>query len=156
MRGRAVLAAAFMLAAVLSGGLSIARETVSDLRLFAEEEAAAAAFIDAETPEDAIFLTGREHNNPVAALAGRSIVCGTPSYLYFHGIDYSQQQYDEQRMLEYPEESAALFEQYGVDYAYISSHERMAFIVDEAWYEDNCELVFSEGDVCIYALPRQS
>ncbi len=150
VRGRAVLATAFMLAAVLSGGLSIARETVSDLRLFAEEEAAAAAFIDAETPEDAIFLTGREHNNPVAALAGRSIVCGSPSYLYFHGIDYNQQLYDEQQMLEAPGDSLELLDQYGVDYVYISSYERMAFAVDEAWFVDNCDTVFAEGNVCLY------
>ena len=150
VRGRAVLATAFMLTAVLSGGLSIARETVSDFRLFAEEEAAAAAFIDAETPEDAIFLTGREHNNPVAALAGRSIVCGTPSYLYFHGIDYNQQLYDEQQMLEAPGDSLALLDQYGVDYVYISSYERMAFEVDEAWFVDNCDTVFAEGNVCLY------
>ena len=33
-----------------------------------------------------------QHNNPVSSLAGRSLVCGTPTYLYFHGVDYSRQQ----------------------------------------------------------------
>ena len=76
------------------------------------------------------------------------------SYLYFHGIDYSQQQYDERQMLEYPAACDALFEQYGVDYAYISSHERMAYTVDEDWFIDHCDLVFSEDDVSVYALPE--
>ena len=97
-----------------------------------------------------VVLTGAQHKNPVAALAGRSIVCGSPSYLYFHGIDYNQQLYDEQQMLEAPGDSLALLDQYGVDYVYISSYERMAFEVDEAWFVDNCDTVFAEGNVCLY------
>ena len=89
---------------------------------------------------------------PVAALAGRSIICGTPSYLYFHGIDYSEQYLAVARMLENPAGSAELFERYGVAYAYISSYERADFDVDEAWFAENGELVFSAGDVCIYRL----
>ncbi len=152
VRGRALLAAAFLLASTLSGGLSIAREVVSDYRLFSREEADAARFVEENTPQDAVFLTGSQHNNAVAALAGRRIVCGTGSYLYFHGIDYSVQQWDERAMLERPGESQALMEAYGVAYAYISSYERSAFAVDEAWFADNAELVFAEGDVCVYRL----
>ena len=88
----------------------------------------------------------------VAALTGRDIVCGTSSYLYFHGIDYSRQRVDERKMLEKPAECAGLFEQYGVDYVYISNHERMAFDVDEIWFCENAKQVFSEGDVSVFAL----
>lgn len=154
LRGRYLLAAAFMLVSTLSGALTIAREWVSAYGLFMAPEVRAAAFIEENTPADAVFLTGDQHNNAVAALTGRDIVCGTGSYLYFHGIDYSRQRYDEQRMLEQPAECAALFEEYGVDYAYISSHERAAFTVDEDWYAENCALVFSEGGVDVYALKR--
>ena len=153
IRGRALLAAVFMGVAMLSGGLTIAREIVSRYCLFSAWETKAAGFIEENTPADAVFLTGHQHNNAVAALTGRDIVCGTGSYLYFHGIDYSRQQFDEQRMLENPGDSGMLFLQYGVDYAYISSHERAAFDVDEAWFEDQCRVVFSEGDVVIYELP---
>lgn len=150
IRGRALIAAAFMLVCTLSGGLSIAREWVSAYCLFGEEEAAAARWIEENTPADAVFLTGNQHNNAVAALTGRDIVCGTGSYLYFHGIDYSRQQAAEQAMLETPADSAALFDEYGVGYAYISSHERNAFNVDEAWFETHCERVFEAGDVRVY------
>ena len=150
IRGRALIAAAFMLVCTLSGGLSIAREWVSAYCLFGEQEAAAARWIEENTPADAVFLTGNQHNNAVAALTGRDIVCGTGSYLYFHGIDYSRQQAAEQAMLETPADSAALFDEYGVGYAYISSHERNAFNVDEAWFETHCERVFEAGDVRVY------
>ena len=154
IRGRVWLAAVFMAASLLSGGLSIARECVSTYCLFGAQEARAAEYIEQNTPADAVFLTGSQHNNAVAALTGRDIVCGTGSYLYFHGIDYSRQQADERLMLEQPADSGALFLQYGIDYAYISSHERAAFDVDEAWFMDNCEAVFTDGDVAIYALPQ--
>ena len=153
LRGRYILAAAFMVASLLSGGLSIAREVVSEYCLFGAQEAHAAAFIDENTPSDAVFLTGDQHNNAVAALAGRDIVCGTGSYLYFHGVDYSAQSFDEQRMLEQPADSAELFRRYGVTHAYISSHERVNFAVDEDWYRAHCQLAFQSGDVCVYALP---
>ena len=152
LRGRMLLAAAFLLISLLSGALSIAREVVSDYRLFSADEAAAAAWADRETPGDAVFLTGSQHNNAVAALAGRDIVCGTGSYLYFHGIDYSRQSADERQMLEWPGESQALLEQYGVTYVYISSYERHSFDVDEAWFAENGERVFESGDVCIYRI----
>ena len=152
VRGRALFACLFIAASTLSGSLSLARETVSDYQLFSAAEVRAAAFIEAELPEDAVILTGDQHNNAVAALAGRSIVCGTGSYLYFHGIDYSVQRQAEAQMLSEPGSSAALFAEYGVDYAYISDHERYGKTVDEAWFMENCELLFDDSGVQIYAL----
>ena len=148
--GRTLLAAVFLLASTLSGALTIGREIVSDYQLFSADNAKAAAWIEANTPRDAVVLTGYQHNNPVAALAGRHIVCGTGSYLYFHGIDYSVQQQDERAMLEQPAENLALFDQYGVDCVYISSYERGDFATDEAWFAENCDLAFTSGDVCVY------
>ena len=153
VRGRAVLAAAFLLASTLSGALTVGREVVSNYQLFTEAEVQAADFVEKETPADAVFLTGVQHKNPVAALAGRSIVCGTPSYLYFHGIDYSEQYMAAKQMLELPEDSAELFEAYGVSYAYISGYERNDYDLNEAWFAENCELAFAAGDVCVYKLP---
>ena len=152
VRGRALAAAAFIFAATASGVLTIGREVVSDYQLFSADEAGAAAYIDANAPADALVLTGDQHNNAVAALAGRHIVCGTGSYLYYHGIDYSEQQWDERQMLEAPDTHADLFAKYGVDYAYISSHERYNFEADEEWFEANGALVFQAGDVSVYAL----
>ncbi len=152
IRGRALIAAAFMLVSTLSGALTIGREVVSRYQLFNRCETEAAKFVEANTPEDAVFLTGVQHKNPVAALAGRRIICGTPSYLFFHGIDYTGAYVALAQMLEFPADSADLFEQYGVDYAYISSYERGDFAVDEDWFLENGETVFAMGDVCIYAL----
>ena len=152
VRGRALLAAAFLFSATISGALSIARETVSDYQLFGEDEAHAARFADENTAADAVFLTGQQHNNAVAALAGRDIVCGTGSYLFFHGVDYADQQRDARLMLENPGENGSLFRKYGVTHAYISGHERYDYAVDEAWFAEHGRQVFAEGGVVIYAL----
>jgi len=149
-RGRAVLACAFLLASTLSGALTIGREVVSDYQLFSPAAAAAADYIEHNAPREAVVLTGNQHNNAVAALTGRDIVCGTGSYLYFHGIDYSRQQWDEQTMLEQPGDSLDLLDQYDISYVYISSYERSDFDTDEEWFAEHCDLVFAEGDVCVY------
>ena len=137
---------------LLSGSLSIGREIASDYVLFSESEAAAGQFIDTETAEDAVFLTGEQHNCVPSALAGRDLVCGSPTFLYYHGLNYAVQHADRRAMLENPAENAVLFEKYGVDYAYISNYERGKYAVGEAWFAEHGTLVFESGSVRIYAL----
>ena len=149
--GRALLAAVFLLVSLISGVLTVAREAVSDYRLFGEGEVRAAQFIEENLPQDATFLTSSQHNNAVAALAGRKIVCGTSSYLFYHGLDYSRQAMDERRMFEAPAMSADLFEEYGIDYVYLSSYERNDFAVDQNWFHEHTERIFSAADVEIRA-----
>ena len=150
LRGRTVLAGAFLTVSLLSGTLSLARETVSDYTLFSAEEAGCAEFLQENTARDAVFLTGDQHNNAVNALAGRQIVCGTGSYLYYHGIDYTDAYYAARKMLENPAENAALFEEYGVDYVYISNTERSNYQVDEQYFAENCEIVYNGFAIRVY------
>ena len=151
MHIRVMLACVFIVCSVLSGGLSIAREIVSDYQLLSADEVLAAEYIEENLPADAVILTGDQHNNAVAALTGRDIVCGTGSYLYFHGLDYSDQYYAMKAMLTDPENNRALFEEYGVDYVYISDQERYGQGADDAWFAENCDLLFASGNVCVYA-----
>ena len=156
VRGRALLACLFIGASTLSGALSLAREAISDYQLFSAAEADAAEFIEENLPADAIVLTGNQHNNAVAALTGRRIVCGTGSYLYYHGLDYGAQQDAESRMLSAPGENPELFAQYGVDYVYISTHERYDFSADEAWFDAHLRCVYEADGIRIYALDGEN
>ena len=150
VKGRVLLSCVFILVSTLSGALTIAREVVSDYELFDSQAVHAAAYFENNTPAHAVVLTGNEHNNPIAALAGRNIVCGTSSYLYFHGIDYFTQERDERLMLEAPDDNLQLLDSYDVEYVYISAYERNDFEVDEAWFADHCDTVFAEEDICVY------
>ena len=156
VRGRALLACLFMGASTLSGALSLGREVVSDYQLFSAAEVRAADFIEENLPADAVFLTGDQHNNAVAALTGRSIVCGTGSYLYYHGLDYSAQRDAEARMLSAPGDNLELFDQYGVDYVYISNQERYNFGADENWFDAHLRRVYDVDGIRIYAVDGEN
>ena len=150
--GRRFLAGVFVAVAVCSGTLSVARECVSNYRLYGTGEVQAAEYINENVEEHAVFLTGQQHNNAVSTLTGRSLVCGTPTFLYYHGVDYSQQQADAKLMYESPLENQALFEQYNVSYIYISSYERSNFTIDEEGIALLSELVFEADGVRIYKM----
>jgi len=102
-----------------------------------------------------VVLTGGQHNNPVAALTGRKLVCGTGTYLYYHGVNYQRQQEAARAMYENPDDSAVLFDVYHVDYAYISSYERADYAIDETFFRENFPVAFKNSEVTVYAVsPR--
>ena len=128
IRGREVLAAAFIIVSTMSGTITIARECVSGMpgtnyQIFSSSQVEAAEFIRENTLDDALFLTANQHNNAVASLTGRKIVCGSSIYLYYHGLDYQTQEHDARRMLASPETNWELFGDYGIDYVFLSSYE---------------------------------
>ncbi|MEG1516055.1 MAG: hypothetical protein RSD95_14300 [Clostridia bacterium] len=152
VRGRGMLAALFMAVCLASGGLTLAREVVSQYVLFSEDEVAAAKFIEENAPMDAVVLTGTQHNNAIAALTGRKLVCGTATYLYFHGIDYDAPLSAATQMYESPKQSANLYAQYGVDYVYLSAYEYSQFEVDDAQLEAQYRVVFENDETTILAV----
>lgn len=155
LRGRYVLAAGFVVCSVLSGGLSIAREAISDYQLFSADAATCAEFVDANTPRDAVFMTGQQHINPVAALAGRPIVCGTDLYLFFHGVDYRQNEADCERFYRNPAENLDVLEKYGVQYILLSDYERAEFGVYREPFDTLFTSVFDKGDYVVYAVANK-
>ena len=152
--GRRFLCALFIGASVLSGALSIAREAVSGYQLFSRTAVEAGAWVEENTDRDAVFLTGQQHINPVASLAGRQIICGSDLYVFFHGLSYAQQAEDCRRFLEDPESNADVLEVYGVDYIYVSDYERADFDVDTKALEAAYPVVYENADVTIYAVTQ--
>ncbi len=148
---RAAAAVLAIAVCTVSGSLTLVREVVSDYQLFSADEVALSEYVVKNTPKEAVFLTATNHNNAVAALAGRNIVCGSPSYLYYHGLDYYGQMAAVEEMYERP--SAKLLTANGVEYVLIGSGERRNYDVDEAWFAENCEEVFKSGKTTLYAAP---
>ena len=103
-----------------------------------------------------MFLTGEQHNNAVSTLAGRRLVCGSPTFLYFHGLNYSRQESDAYAMFQDPAGSADLFEQYSVDFIYVSSQERAQYAPDESIISSLYPLWYSYGDINIYAVSERA
>ncbi len=157
IRSKAVRAAALALLLILCTNASVftlAREYVSGtkscaIRLFSSADAEAARFIRTQTDADSLFLTDANHNNAVAALTGRSIVCGSPSYLFYHGLDYEERLALEQRLLTDSAAFEALRRELGIDYVYLGSYERGLAGSIAPYLEETYPVVFSSGNVSI-------
>ena len=101
-----------------------------------------------------MFLTADNHNNAVASLTGRNIVCGSPSYLFYHGLDYSTANTDAKRMLSSPGSSRGLFDKYNVDYVFIGPSEIYAG-ADKFWFDEYFDTVYSYGNAAIYKVRQE-
>lgn len=154
MRGRRVLAATVLLLGTLSGVLTLARESISDLELFSADHVRAARYVEENLPADAVFLTDDRHNNAIAALSGRNIVQGSPSYLYFHGVFSQETEQDIRFMLTNPDGIQLIGEKYGLDYVCLSEYER-SWGADE-WVFEELPLVYQHGAVSIYRVVKSS
>ena len=154
LRARPVIAALCAVGCVATGTLSIARECVSDYQMFSAQDVAAAEFVEQTTERDAIFLTGTQHINFVSSLAGRRIVCGPDTWLYYHGFDTSERQTDIRAFYADPVGQAAVLEKYGVSYILLSGNERYSMAVDTAALEREYTRIYaSPGDeIVIYAV----
>ena len=136
---------------------TLAREFVSGteshaIRLFSASDTAAAAFIRENTAPDSLFLTASNHNNAVAALTGRNVFCGSPSVLFYHGLDYSARLDLEQKLLTDSESFARLHEELGIDYVYLGDYERGIVDCCAAYFDQNYPAVFRSGNVTIYQI----
>ena len=118
-------------------------------RLFSKHDAAAANYVLRETEPDALFLTANNHNNTVAALTGRNVFCGCPSYLFYHGLDYSERMDENMKLLTDSNYFARRHAELGIDYVYIGSYERSLGCIED-YFVLNFPAVFSSGDVSIY------
>ena len=156
LRGMALVLALFIATGLFGGALTIGREWISNYQLYSSTEVTAMRYVDEKAPQDAIFLTAGQHNNAVSTLAGRKLVCGSATFLYFHGLNYRQQEFDARAMFEFPEANAALFEQYGVDYIYVSNQERSRMALDEEEIARLYPLWYSYGDIDIYAVSERA
>ena len=130
--------------------LTMGREAVARYVLFDPGAIALCGYMEEELPADALVLTDSRHNNEVASLAGRDILCGSPSYLYYHGLDYTRQQEAARQMYEAPEASRNLFGAWGVDYVLVSDFERGSYQVDEAGLAALFPKVYDDGSRALY------
>ncbi|HRX59054.1 MAG TPA: hypothetical protein P5075_09795 [Eubacteriales bacterium] len=149
----AVLSAVVCLVLFLSGVLTLGREYVSEYQLIGSDEVLAAEYVEENAAPDATFLTYNNHNNCIAALTGRNIVCGSGSYLYFHGVDYSEHEAALPLMYEQPSlYFDSLSEKFGVDYVLIGNYERANYDIDYEYFSENFTVFYQNDSVIIYSV----
>ena len=136
----------------LSSTMTILRELKSEYQVYSEPDLEVSAYIRENTEADDLFLANSYLWNLVTPTTGRSIVTGTSTFLFFHGIDNTQREADVRKMYEEPASSEQLFRKYGVDYVLVSNAERYQYQWDEAWFEANGTVVFANAAARIYRL----
>jgi uncharacterized membrane protein len=149
----ALLSAMVCVTLFLSGTLTLGREYVSEYQLIDRDQVAAAEYVKENAAPDATFLTYNNHNNCIAALTGRNIVCGSGSYLYFHGVDYSARENALPLLYEQPEEYFnALAKEYDIDYVFIGASELSNYSVDLNYFTEHFEVFYQNATVTIYSV----
>lgn len=154
--GRSLLAVWFLILCFLSAGLTVGREAISDYQAYTVSDIAVAGYVRENTPEHSIFLTGNQHLNPVASLAGRTIICGSDLYLYYHGFNTTSRKLEVSTFYADPENNLALLSEYGVEYIYVSPSERYSYAVDEDALRRLFTPVYEseDGNYLIFAVPE--
>ena len=164
LRGRWALAVLSCVLFFTTGTLSIARECKSDYASFGAYQVEAADYIEHNTPEHSVFITGwQSHIDPASALAGRTVVCGPDLWLYWHGFDTAGRQADLRRFYADPVGNTDVIEKYNVDYIYVDfwAYESEGLVINEEALNALYEPVYeSTGEnwwerVCIWKVDRE-
>ncbi|MBO6093164.1 MAG: hypothetical protein J6P40_05990, partial [Oscillospiraceae bacterium] len=150
LRGRTLMAAGTAVVFFLSPVLTILRECVSSYQAFSAAAVESGEYARNHTEENAVFLTGTQHLNPISAIAGRTIVCGPDLWLYWHGFDTTERKIDIQNFFENPEGFSWVLEKYDAKYIYVSSYERNSYEINETALERMFEVQFRNNEAIIY------
>ena len=120
---------------------------------FTAEEVQLAADVRRLTPPKAVFVTGEQPNNPIADLAGRSVLMSYPGWLWSYGINYNQREADLSRI--YTGDAAALdlLHRYHVAYVVIGPDERSVLQANVDNFNAQFRLVLHTANYEIYAVP---
>ncbi len=146
MRAKPVVAVLSCILFFSTGVLAVAREWKSDYEMFSKDAVEAAAFVEENTDQHAMFLTDCDwHINFVSSLTGRNIVCGPDTWLYYHGYRTDERKNDIRRFYTEPENNLDVLDKYGVDYILVSNNERARYEIDYDALERLFPVVY-EGD----------
>ena len=148
---RPVLVTIVAILGTLAAALTMGREAVADYELYSADYVSLCKWVEKNTEPSDIFLTANNHNNAIASLTGRNIVCGSGSFLYFHGLDYAAQEADVKTMYENPEARDSLLEKYNVTYIVIGPWENGSYsIPDINAFAENYDCVYNKNGILVF------
>ena len=147
---RYLLGTSICLLAMVGSVLTFGRELVSNYQQWTADDVAMARFVEEETAPDALFLTSRSHLLPEVSLAGRQVVCGSDIYLYYHGVDYTNQRNAVQALYETPD--MVTLDAWEIDYVVFDSNVSAQYNADEEWYAARYPLCYQNDTYRVYQI----
>lgn len=150
---RIVLVTMVSILGVLAAVLTMGREAVADFELYSSDYVRLCEWVENNTEPDEVFLTANNHNNAIASLTGRNIVCGSGTFLYFHGLDYGQQENDVRVMYEDPASRDDLLDQYNVSYIVVGPWEYSSYAISDLDHmAEEYEIVYNKNGILVFAI----
>jgi uncharacterized membrane protein len=98
-------------------------------------------------------MTGFQHINPVASLAGREIVVGPDLWLYYHGFDTQARQQALRAFYADPTNNRDVPARYGADYVLLGPQERLLGGSKPA-LDGLYEAVYDQAGYTLYRVPE--
>ena len=160
-----VLAGIAWLTLIASGALSLLQflpPQGPSYLWFSAEDIQLAAQVRQLTPPRAVFVTGADPsneiaaypNNPVADLAGRSVVMSYPGWLWSYGINYSQREADIRRIYNGGPQALDLLHHYHADYLVVGPSEMATVHPNLDYFNTTFQLAIHTAHYSIYAIPH--
>lgn len=137
---------------ILPGLLSLTHEVESNYVFTTPSDIQVGKWIEQTIPADALVLTGDKHNNPVSALAGRSIVMGYRGWLWSYGIDYTQRESDILAIFSGSANATDLLAQYKIDYVVIGQDELANWGADPTYFAAHYPFSWEKDGYLIYKI----
>jgi hypothetical protein len=103
-----------------------------------------------QTDPRAVFLTEPTHNHPVLMWGARSILLGYPTWAWNFGFEITERQNDIRVMYEGGPNAIPLLEKNKISYVVVGPGELFNLNANEAFYEQNFPLAFSNASTRIY------
>ncbi|MEX1377918.1 MAG: hypothetical protein AB1Z23_10685 [Eubacteriales bacterium] len=155
--GRVYIAILTAFVLFISGILTIGREINSNAQYmqYSEEQINCSLAIDESTPVDSLFVTGNQHLNEIAALAGRNIYAGSTIYVHFHGLNYVERYAQIKDIYENIALAPSILDEIGADYIYISSYEYNSYDVNPDLFS-MYPVVYKDADISILAVSKKA
>lgn len=147
---RRTTAGLVVVAATLSGGLTLAYEFRTIKPVFTKEAVAAADFTRKNTARGALFLTSSSLHNPIVSLAGRRVVRGPTAWLWSHGYPFVERDADVRAIYAGRPDAVDLLHYYQVDYIYLGPEEARELHANREFFERTFPVLYRNGEIAIY------
>lgn len=150
---RAIAASAVVVLGCFAAILTMGREYVSDYEVYSKSYVQLAKWAEKNSAPDDIFLTDTNHNNTIASLTGRNIVCGSGSFLYYHGVDYQQAEQDVAEMYQNPSRRDELINKYNVSFVVLGPNETGKYSIPDLqdWINES-HVVYNRDGILVLAV----
>jgi len=120
---------------------------------FSTEEVRLADAVRSATPPRSVFVTGERPNNPVADLAGRSVLMSYPGWLWSYGINYNQREADIARIYQGDASAIDLLHHYHADYVVIGPDELANLHPNVEYFNARFPVLLKTATYTVYRVP---